>query len=139
MPGACIAVSVAVAALTGVAGTAYATGAYYTNAQAADGHTVYARQCALCHGDKLQGKVGPALAGQQFLSVSQYQEMTAGYLFRFMSKHMPANAPASLSKTQYLDVMAYILKVNGYPAGSQQLSDDNRALNQIKIEPEATQ
>jgi hypothetical protein len=48
---------------------------------------------------------------------------------------MPANAPGSLSKTQYLDILAYILEVNGYPAGSQQLTADDQKLNQIKIEP----
>jgi hypothetical protein len=31
---------------------------------------------------------------------------------------MPASAPGSLTQTQYEDLMAYILKQNGYPAGS---------------------
>ncbi|HEY4043316.1 MAG TPA: cytochrome c [Rhodopila sp.] len=119
----------------GPARSAQAEGSYYTKAQAAAGQTVFARQCAICHGDALQGKVGPALAGKQFLSVSQYQELTADYLFKVMSKQMPANAPGSLGKTQYLDVLAYILQVNGYPAGSKQLTADDRELNQIKIEP----
>jgi mono/diheme cytochrome c family protein len=114
---------------------AQSVGSYYTDAQADAGQTVFASQCAICHGDKLQGKVGPALAGQQFLSVSQFQELTAQFLYKVMSKQMPANAPGTLSKTQYLNVLAYILKVNGYPAGPVQLTADEHELKRIKIEP----
>jgi S-disulfanyl-L-cysteine oxidoreductase SoxD len=119
----------------GPAASAEAAGSYYTEAQADAGQTVFASQCAICHGDKLEGKVGPALAGEQFLSVSQYQELTAGFLYKVISRQMPKNAPGSLSKTQYLDVFAYILKVNGYPAGPRQLTDDDHELKRIKIEP----
>ena len=119
----------------GSAASAQAVGSYYTDAQADAGQTVFASQCAICHGDKLEGKVGPALAGEQFLSVSQYQELTAGFLYKTISRQMPKNAPGSLSKTQYLDVLAYILKVNGYPAGPRQLTDDDHELKRIKIEP----
>ena len=115
--------------------SAQAAGSYYTDAQADAGQRVFASQCAICHGDKLEGKVGPALAGEQFLSVSQYQELTAGFLYKTISRQMPKNAPGSLSKTQYLDVLAYILKVNGYPAGPRQLTDDDHELKRIKIEP----
>ena len=99
------------------------------------GAAIYSQKCAICHGDSMEGKVGPALAGEQFLSVSQFQELTAGFLYRTMSKQMPKNAPGSLSKTEYLDVLAYILKVNGYPAGPKQLTADNSELNKIKIVP----
>lgn len=119
----------------GSAASAQAVGSYYTDAQADAGQTVFASQCAICHGDKMEGKVGPALAGEQFLSVSQYQELTADFLYKTMSRQMPKNAPGSLSKTEYLDVLAYILKVNGYPAGPRQLTDDDHELKRIKIEP----
>jgi mono/diheme cytochrome c family protein len=116
-------------------GNAQVAGSYYTDAQAANGRIVFGQQCAICHGQNLRGKVGPALAGPQFLSVSQYQELTADYLYKFMVKQMPKNAPGSLGKTQYLDLLAYILKVNGYPAGEQKLTADDGLLTQIKIEP----
>jgi mono/diheme cytochrome c family protein len=120
------------------ASAAHASGMYYTSGQADNGRIVFNRQCAICHGNDLLGKSGPALAGQQFLSVSQYQNLTADYLYRFMSKHMPLNAPGSLSKTQYLDTLAYILQVNGYTSGRQALTADDRKLTQIKIEPTGT-
>ncbi len=108
----------------------------YTRAQAAAGKEVYDKTCAVCHGDHLQGGVGPALAGQQFLSVSQYQKISAEYFYHFMATHMPLTAPGSLTKQQYLDIMAYMLEVNGYPAGTHELRDSKEELKAIKIEPQ---
>jgi mono/diheme cytochrome c family protein len=130
-----ISVMLMLAATAGIPTDAYAVGSYYTDAQAQAGRTVFSVQCSICHGDALEGKAGPALAGAQFLSVSQYQQLNADYLYRFMSKHMPANAPGSLSEAQYLDALAYILKVNGYPSGAEPLTADDKRLAQIKIEP----
>lgn len=109
---------------------------YYTAAQAEAGKDVFDKVCAICHGDNMQGKVGPALAGQQFLSVSQFQQVTAYYFYHFMSKHMPLNAPGSLTPTQYLDLLAYMLQANGYASGSHQLTPDSNELKEIKIEPQ---
>jgi mono/diheme cytochrome c family protein len=131
----CFLTAVVLATCAAVAATDGASHSYYTEAQATAGQAVFAQQCAICHGDHMEGKVGPALAGNQFLSVSQYQELTADYLYRFMAKQMPANAPGSLSQTQYLDVLAYILEVNGYPAGPRQLTANDSELTQIKIGP----
>jgi mono/diheme cytochrome c family protein len=112
------------------------TGGNYTTEQAAMGKDVFAKTCAVCHGDHLQGGAGPALAGEQFLSVSQFQKISAEYFFHFMSTHMPLTHPGSLTKDQYLGLMAYILQVNGYPAGSQQLTSNKEVLEAIKIEPQ---
>jgi mono/diheme cytochrome c family protein len=109
---------------------------YYTTSQADAGKDVFQKVCSVCHGQQLQGGAGPALAGKQFLSVSQFQEITADYFYHFMSTHMPLTNPGSLTKTQYLDVMAYFLQVNGYAAGSHPLTADDKELNAIKIEPQ---
>jgi mono/diheme cytochrome c family protein len=109
---------------------------YYTQSQAAAGQELFHETCAICHGDHLQGGAGPALAGQQFLSVSQYQQITADYFYHFMSTHMPLTHPGSLSPTQYLDIMAYFLEVNGYPAGPHELTGNDEELKGIKIEPQ---
>jgi len=109
---------------------------YYTKAQASAGHAVFERVCAICHGNHLQGGVGPALSGKEFLSVSQFQQITADYFYNFMSTYMPQTDPGSLSKTQYLDIMAYFLEVNGYSPGLHELTADNQELKGIKIEPQ---
>lgn len=120
------------------AGANAGTTGYYTAVQAATGKTVFEQVCAICHGDHLQGKVGPALAGKQFLSVSQFQGLTAWYLYQFMSTHMPQNAPGSLTKAQYDDLMAFILKTNGYPPGSTELTGNKERLEALKIAPQAS-
>ena len=109
---------------------------YYTKSQADAGKDVFQRVCAMCHGDRLQGGAGPALAGKQFLSVSKFQEVTAAYFYHFMSTHMPQTNPGSLTKTQYLNIMAYFLETNGYAAGSDPLAANDEELKAIKIEPQ---
>ena len=39
-----------------------------------------------------------------------------------MRSFMPYNEPGKLSKQQYADIMAYLLKVNGFAAGTKVLS-----------------
>ncbi len=73
----------------------------YTKEQATAGKDVFDKTCAVCHGDHLQGGAGPALAGDQFLSVSQFQKISAEYFYNFMSTHMPLTDPGSLTKQQY--------------------------------------
>ena len=108
----------------------------FTQAQATAGKEVFDKTCAVCHGDHMQGGAGPALAGQQFLSVSQFQKVSAEYFYKFMSTHMPLTNPGSLTKKQYLDILAYMLEVNDYPAGSHELTDNKEELQAIKIEPQ---
>ena len=111
-------------------------GGAFTKTQAAMGKQVFDKTCAICHGDHLQGGAGPALVGQQFLSVSQFQKLSAEYFYHFMSTHMPLTNPGSLTKEQYISIMAYILGENGYPAGSKVLTGDKGQLEAIKIEPQ---
>jgi len=92
----------------------------YTSTQASHGATVYTQYCTECHGANLQGESGPALSGQVLRAA--YGGGTAAQLYDFISRQMPQNNPASLSRQQYLDVTAYILSRNGFPSGSTPLS-----------------
>ena len=47
---------------------------------------------------------------------------------------MPADAPGSMTPQQTSDIIAYVLKLNKYPAGKVELSTDPAALKGIKIE-----
>src|SRR5262249_32691483 len=51
---------------------------------------------------------------------------------------MPYGAGGTLSNQQYIDIIAYILKVNGYRAGAGELATDSTLLKQIKIEPQGS-
>jgi cytochrome c len=107
--------------------------AVYTDAQAADGRQVYYRTCANCHGEDLAGKVGPALTGRQFHQMVAAQKMTAPLLFHFIATKMPQTKPGSLTPEQCTAIMAFILKQNGYPAGSTPLSIDSQELEKIDL------
>ena len=48
---------------------------------------------------------------------------------------MPNNAPGSLSKGQYADVVAYILKVNNYPVGGEDLVPKAAAMKAVTLQP----
>jgi hypothetical protein len=43
-------------------------------------------------------------------------------MFTFMSQEMPLNEPASLTHDQYVAIMAYILRFNGYKSGTAPLT-----------------
>ncbi len=94
--------------------------ALFTAAQATAGATAYTQNCAMCHGADLKGVAGPALIGPAFASAAT--EATVGGIFTEISQQMPAGQPGSLTKTQYEDIMAYILQQNGYPAGTTALN-----------------
>jgi alcohol dehydrogenase (cytochrome c) len=98
---------------------AQSTGAY-TAAQAAQGATIFAAQCSSCHGAKLEGGAGPALAGDDFMT--KWNGETADDVHDVVANQMPLTAPGSLKPDEALAVVAYILQQNHYPAGSTPLS-----------------
>lgn len=93
--------------------------ALYTEAQAEAGKQVYAEACAVCHGDDLQGKSAPAVAGSAFLNKAKILEWSVANLRHVVVTTMPRSNPGSLSPKQYADVLAYLLAVDCYPAGGQ--------------------
>lgn len=117
--------------LTGAATVAQTSGAGYTQAQAQRGASVYAAQCAVCHGTNLQGGSGPALTGSAFRTSINSSFRDAGSLLNFIRTQMPLNAPGSLSQADYLSVTAYVLSRNGIPASNTALSASNAAKLQL--------
>ncbi|HYZ15571.1 MAG TPA: cytochrome c [Candidatus Acidoferrum sp.] len=97
--------------------------ALYSNAQAAQGATLYASKCAMCHGTQLEGGAGPPLSGQNMTTLGEKTHLTVGDMYNYIVSNMPMNAPGSLTKDEYVKITAYILKQNGYPAGSKPLTD----------------
>ncbi len=88
----------------------------YAADQATSGAALYKTQCAACHGDALEGVVGPPLAGNEFLSAWAGKSM--GDLADKIQTTMPQNAPGSLSRPQTLDIVAYVLQGGTFPAGA---------------------
>ena len=59
---------------------------------------------------------------------------TAGDIFELVSTMMPEGDPGSLSPEDYANLLAYILSLNGYPAGEEPLPADVSALQNVRIE-----
>lgn len=103
----------------------------YAAAQADRGRAVYETQCFECHnGDLDPQNTASRLVGDRFMD--RWREDSLGNLFNFVSTSMPRRAPASLTKNAYLDVVSYVLQLNKFPAGSQELSTD--VLEGIRVE-----
>jgi len=91
--------------------------ALFTELQAIHGEAVYTARCAVCHGDHMEGKSAPPIAGTIFLKKAQLLEWTADNLRTLIVTTMPRDNPGSLSPTQYADVIAFLLASDCYPAG----------------------
>jgi S-disulfanyl-L-cysteine oxidoreductase SoxD len=95
----------------------------YSAPQAARGEQTYMSTCVSCH--------PPATyKGAVFLN---WQGRSLGDLLAFLSEKMPKNDPGSLSAKEYTQVMAFLLKINGMPAGRVDLPADPAALRGITI------
>jgi mono/diheme cytochrome c family protein len=104
----------------------------YSAAQAKRGADLYqAKQCAMCHGAKLEGNGPvPALSGDNFVSVYSSQPLSA--LYDKVQGQMPPTNPGSLTPAEASDLIAYLLSSNKYPAGDTELPADRDKLKAIQ-------
>ena len=103
----------------------------YTKEQAARGQVAYTRNCGGCHRDDLRGGSDgePALKGGTF--AAEWNDQSLGDFLQFIGESMPKRAPGSLPAATYLDIVAFILRANGMPAGEHELTLDGEKLERI--------
>lgn len=102
----------------------------YTNVQANRGQVLYRDLCESCHAPDLAGgKVVPEIVGQTF--ITRWSGRTVGYLFERVLVSMPEDDPSSVSRQAKADIVAFILRMNEFPAGDDELSDRIEILNQF--------
>lgn len=96
----------------------------YTAAQAARGEKSFRKNCVECHGENLKGGLigGPPLKGVSF-EAKYANGAPAGVMFEIMSTLMPPDSPGRYSAKTYADIMAYILKENGFKEGAELPAD----------------
>ena len=110
----------------------------YTEEQAVRGEQVYQDQCTFCHLDDLMGDAfATPLIDDAF--TLRWNGSTLGDLMIVTQVTMPADQPNTLSTEQVADVIAFLLKMNEYPAGDEELPADQEALEAIAIVGEGGQ
>ena len=104
----------------------------FTDEQATRGEDAYQQECAQCHLDDLLGDgIAPALIGAPFSF--RWSELSVADMLVAIRTTMPQGAPASLSPQAYVDIVAYMLQVNDYPAGDVELPTAESELEAIII------
>jgi len=101
----------------------------FTAEQAQRGQALYKAQCVTCHGEKLEGAVGPMLAGEGFLTA--WGGRSLAELADKIQFTMPLQAPNSLTRQQSIDITAYMLQTGSLRAGQTAL--DDAALKQVSF------
>jgi mono/diheme cytochrome c family protein len=115
----------------------------YTQAQAQRGEAKYQQQCSVCHGDALEGdaqtergkqlnRVLPPLSGDVFKG--NWNGRPLSDLFDKVSRTMPRDDPGKVSHTDTADIIAFMLKFNGFPAGKAELPPDPSLLTETLFE-----
>lgn len=96
----------------------------FSAAQASRGEQTFRQVCAACHdtGEFSGGRFRLTWVGQ-----------TAGDLFDTIATLMPEGDPGSLRPAEYAAVVAYLLQLNGYPAGETDLSASMQELRGMEI------
>jgi hypothetical protein len=87
----------------------------------------FGQSCAGCHALAAQGKA--PLVGDPFWK--SFAQKSVGDLLEFVSTYMPNGNPGSLTEPTYRDIVALMLKSNGFPAGTTELGPDTIAGVQI--------
>lgn len=104
------------------------TGAY-TEEQAVRGQALYYQHCLLCHGETMAGvDKAPPLAGPQFSGVWNGEPLWA-LVGRIGT--MPPEKPGSLSRSESVDILTYMLWYNGLPLGEAPLATDQTVLSRL--------
>lgn len=107
----------------------------YTASQAARGETAYVKTCARCHQASLGGAdQSPPLAGSAFLGNWNGQPLSD--LQDRIRKTMPPDSVGIYERPLVTDVIAYMLKANGFPAGGNELPPETAKLREIVLQAE---
>ena len=94
----------------------------------------YAASCASCHLEDLSGTLAgdtgaPPLRGEPFIRL--IDGWSGRRLFDYVKTTMPADDPSALTDEAYLDILAYVFQVNGFPSGPMEL--DLTRLSDIRV------
>jgi len=96
----------------------------YTHPQAREGEEVFRNVCAFCH-------LLDDFTGSGFHVM--WTGASVGELFDFISSAMPQDNPGGLEEEEYAAVLAYLLELNGLPAGEEELGTELSELRRYRL------
>ncbi len=96
----------------------------FTDSQATRGQQWYDSQCAACHPSR-------DMSSNDFKL--RWNGRNALDLYARIATTMPATAPGTLTRRTYTDIVAYLMKINGLPAGTAALTADSTAMGRIPL------
>ena len=99
--------------------------ASFTTEQVERGRSEFGAACGECHSTS-------DFRGTDFQF--KWRRRTAWAFFRTLTDTMPEDAPGSLSDQQYVEVIAYILEMNGFAPGDAELTATEAALDQFVMD-----
>lgn len=101
----------------------------YVSEQAVRGEKIFSRWCVECH-------TRNDMASPDFQL--KWNGRSALELFDRISVSMPENYPGAMAPAEYLDIVTYLLKLNGVPAGPVPLAGDSAALGKVRLSVAST-
>lgn len=113
-------------------GAAGSSGGWYTEEQAARGKELYLERCAQCHGvNFVPDDFSTGLKGAAF--DWRWKERTVYDLFETTRATMPPGEGGTLGPQTTIDIVSYLLQVNGLQAGPKELPPQADVLQQLRI------
>ena len=93
----------------------------FTAAQAQRGNDAYQASCSSCHGSDLRATDAEAVDLTGSAIRAQWNGKTLEERFERIRDTMPLGNANTLGDKTYMDILAFILQSNDFPAGSQEL------------------
>src|ERR671912_429245 len=95
----------------------------YTFEQAERGVALYKKRCASCH--------APNRFTDDQMFLTPYAGKPMWEMYDVISDSMPEDDPGGMKPEEYAAVIAYLLRLNGFPVGDTDLPTSKDALTQI--------
>jgi mono/diheme cytochrome c family protein len=105
----------------------------YTEEQAKRGEALYLDRCVRCHGPSYMGGTDGAqpLIGSTFNG--NWNNVTLDQMLDRVRLTMPQDKPATMSRQQTADAIAFLLSINKIPAGKTELPREAEMLALIQF------
>jgi mono/diheme cytochrome c family protein len=96
----------------------------YSDSQAVRGRQWFESACQSCH--EVKDMTSPDFK-------VKWAGRTAFDLFEIISTTMPEEEPGTLAHRTYVDIVAYLMQLNGIPAGTTALAAEQSALSSARL------